>query len=171
MRNFPRKRPLRHHRAKNTTSVPKNTAEIDRSQQRAENYTSVPKNIIPRIDFLRVFPCATKNINSVPPKSRENIIFCDAWRLAVERLNKLQGSQNKIWKMALWPHFFEKKKISDGSLKLLTHHSPSHTPQFGLIYDTTTTIIAHPTQQPCSQRRKPWRQQQWRRRETNATAA
>ena len=131
MRKRPRKRPLRHHRAEITTSVPKNTAEIDRSQQRAENYTSVPKNIIHRIDFLRVFPCATKNTNSVPPKSRENIIFCDAWRLAVERLNKLQGSQNKIREMALWPHFFEKKKLSDRSLKPLSHH-PSHTPQFCL---------------------------------------
>ena len=153
MRKGPRKRPLRHHRADNTTSVPKNTTEIDRSQQRAENNTSVPKHIILGSIFCAFFPCATKNTTSVPPKSRDNIIFCDARRLAVERLNKLQGSQNKIWKMALWPHFLRRKKFSDRSLKPQWLLAPQHPhPQFYLINrHNNRSIIAHPTQLSCRQ--------------------
>ena len=76
VRNRPRKRPFCHHRAENTTFVPKNTTEIDRSQQRAENTTSVPKNTTLGSIFSADFSRATKNTTSVPPKRRAILFLC-----------------------------------------------------------------------------------------------
>ena len=82
VRNRPRKRPFSHHRAENTTFVPKNTSEIDRSQQRAENTTFVPKNTTLSSIFCAFFP-RDKKYHLCSTKTTLDIIFLRVRRLEV----------------------------------------------------------------------------------------
>ena len=73
VRNRPRKRPFCHHRAENTTFVPKNTSEIN---------TFVPKNTTSGSIFCAFFP-RDKKYHLCSTKTTLDIIFLCVRRLEV----------------------------------------------------------------------------------------